>query len=202
MALDPAVASAVWGEGVGSGVACLCALGAGLPGEGSRRGPPAALGATPVAHSAAPHAWPAAARWRPCARRQAALGARRGQAALGAASCALGAATRRARQRAALGAAVCPGGWRRSGGPHEGARLRGSARHAGLAASSQARPGHGRGSGQRPARRSERPPAVLIAASQRRLARAHGPCWLAAGSLAPWRRRLGKPLWATAAGGG
>jgi hypothetical protein len=39
MALDPAVASAVWGEGVGSGVACLCALGTGLPGVGARRGP-------------------------------------------------------------------------------------------------------------------------------------------------------------------
>jgi hypothetical protein len=39
MALDPAVASAVWGEGVGSGAACLCALGAGLPGVGTRRGP-------------------------------------------------------------------------------------------------------------------------------------------------------------------
>eukprot|EP00267_Zea_mays_P043564 XP_020395666.1 uncharacterized protein LOC109940526 [Zea mays] len=39
MALDPAVASAVWGEGVESGAACLCALGAGLPGVGTRRGP-------------------------------------------------------------------------------------------------------------------------------------------------------------------
>jgi hypothetical protein len=62
MALDPVAASAVWGEGVGSGAtslgACaICearpawALGAGLP-EGARRGPPAALGAAPVARAA------------------------------------------------------------------------------------------------------------------------------------------------------
>jgi hypothetical protein len=73
MALDPAVASAVWGEGVGSGAACVCALDAGLPAWALGAGPTRALGA---AHwwCSALLPWPAAAHWRLSARRLAALG--------------------------------------------------------------------------------------------------------------------------------
>jgi hypothetical protein len=117
MALDPAVASAVWGEGVGSGAACLCALGAGLPGVGTRRGP----------HMGARRGqpWPAR-RGLPLALGAASPG-RSARAPTGRARRGLLWRSTRAPTRCAAparapahGAAACS--WRRPGGPPQGAR--------------------------------------------------------------------------------
>jgi hypothetical protein len=204
MALDPAVASAVWGEGVGSGAACLCALGAGLPGVGARRGP----------HMGARHGL--------LQRRARGSKPRRGRSAL--LPRALGAAHQRrsallpwrTRRRPTRGRRLrdggpAPGGWRHSA--RAPARALGAASHGPLGVASRWR--------------SARPPVALGAGPhEARSARLH-PCagagwpgaWLLADGWRPWRRppreagfswrrpgnfllAAGQPLWATAAGGG
>jgi hypothetical protein len=111
MALDPAVVSAVWGEGVGNGAASLCALCAGLPGVGARRG---------AAHRrSAPGA--AKAELGSATRRSAPGTARRHSARPPA---------RSARPPDARSARLRGHGWPAAREPGDGAPRRGSARHA------------------------------------------------------------------------
>jgi hypothetical protein len=181
MALDPAVASAVWGKGVGSGAACLCALGVGLPGVGARRGP----------HMGARHGL--------LQRRARGSKPRRGRSAL--LPRALGAAHRRrsallpwrtrgrpTRGRRLRDGGPAPGGWRHSA--RAPARALGAASHGPLGVASRWR-------SARPAQdaRREPPRGVLGAAS---CGARRGPPRGALGAAPPVRRR--GMAWRVAAG--